>query len=79
MQGDFDDKVVEKGKAEYKDTLQEINDKKEEGMENNEHGMDKEKFDIAKDAVGARCLEMERSVCFFGEYDFCSRGFNVLT
>ena len=45
-------------------------------METDKYEIDMEKFDIAKDAVGAKHIEMERSV-FFGENDFYSGGSSV--
>ena len=45
------------------DTLEEADDKDEEGNIDVDE-IDVEKFEIAKDAIGVKYMEMERSVCF---------------
>ena len=65
---------VEKKEVE---TLEEPDSKNEEKVEIDEDEMNVEKFYIAEDAIGAKYMEIERSVCFFREFDLYSAGSNV--
>ena len=41
--------------------------KAEDKEEFDDDEMDEDKFEVARDAIGEKNMEMERSMCFFGE------------